>query len=38
MKNGEWFAGWETEFSLSQLQSLLQDAGIKPGTSFGHGY
>jgi SAM-dependent methyltransferase len=38
MRNGKWFAGWETEFSLSELRRLLRAGGIEPKASYGHGY
>jgi ubiquinone/menaquinone biosynthesis C-methylase UbiE len=38
MKAGKWFAGWETEFSLAELQRLLQTHGVEPRLSYGYGY
>jgi ubiquinone/menaquinone biosynthesis C-methylase UbiE len=38
MRSGKWFAGWETEFSLSQLSRLLQSSGVEPVVSYGYGY
>jgi SAM-dependent methyltransferase len=38
MKAGKWFAGWETEFSLTELQRLLQTHGVEPRLSYGYGY
>jgi len=30
-----WFAGWETEFTIGQLESLVRDAGLTPIRSYG---
>lgn len=38
MRKNAWFAGWETEFSLSELIDLLQSARLQPVHSYGHGY
>jgi SAM-dependent methyltransferase len=38
MRRGEWFAGWETEFSLSELSDLLKAEGLEPVASYGYGY
>ena len=38
MRKNTWFAGWETEFSLSELTDLLRSSGLRPIMSYGHGY
>jgi SAM-dependent methyltransferase len=38
MAQGAWFAGWETEFSMSELISLLRSSGLEPARSYGYGY
>ena len=30
-----WFAGWETEFTIGQLRSLVRDAGLRPESEYG---
>jgi len=30
-----WFAGWETEFGISELRQLLRDAGLEPVHVYG---
>jgi SAM-dependent methyltransferase len=32
---GAWFAGWETQFTTSELSRLLSDAGLEPVDSYG---
>ena len=32
---GKWFAGWETEFSIGQLERLLRSAGVKVVRRYG---
>jgi SAM-dependent methyltransferase len=31
----KWFAGWETEFSIGELEGLLREAGLAPVRSYG---
>jgi SAM-dependent methyltransferase len=38
MRQGTWFAEWETEFSLAQLTSLIVAVGLIPARSYGRGY
>lgn len=33
---GKWFAGWETEFSVSELTRLLERRGLKVEAVYGH--
>ncbi len=35
---GKWFAGWEREFSVSELENLLRRVGLTPVKSYGWGY
>ena len=35
---GKWFAGWEREFSVGELESLLHRVGLTPVRSYGWGY
>lgn len=35
---GKWFAGWEREFSVHELEDLLKKAGLIPIRSYGWGY
>jgi SAM-dependent methyltransferase len=35
---GTWFAGWETSFTLGQLERLLREQGLGVVTSYGHIY
>ena len=34
----KWFAGWEREYSISELENLIRDAGFKILKSYGWGY
>ena len=38
MKQGKWFAGWETEFSIMRLEKLLKKNGFRIISSYGWGY
>lgn len=38
MLAGKWFAGWEREFSISELENLLRHVGLTPIKSYGWGY
>lgn len=38
MMLGRWFAGWEREFSVGELERLVQKAGLIPIRSYGWGY
>jgi SAM-dependent methyltransferase len=38
MKRGRWFAGWETNFSLRELESLLRSFGLVVCKSYGYMY
>jgi SAM-dependent methyltransferase len=38
MMQGTWFAGWETDFTLSQLERLLRDQGMELVRSYGWMY
>lgn len=38
MKRGAWFAGWETEFSLGELERLMRACGGRIVGSYGYGY
>ncbi len=38
MMLGKWFAGWEREFSVAELERLLKRAGLVPLRSYGWGY
>lgn len=38
MTLGKWFAGWEREFSVGELEHLVQKAGLIPIRSYGWGY
>lgn len=38
MRQGKWFAGWETEFSIGQLEGLLRRNGFRVLRSYGWGY
>ena len=35
---GKWFAGWEREFSIGELEALVRRAGLVPVRSYGWGY
>jgi len=35
---GKWFAGWEREFSIGELEGLLRHVGLTPVQSYGWGY
>ena len=32
---GRWFAGWETEFTIGQLRSMVRAAGLRPEYEYG---
>jgi ubiquinone/menaquinone biosynthesis C-methylase UbiE len=32
----KWFAGWETEFSPGEIESMVEDAGFEIVSSYGH--
>ncbi len=32
---GKWFAGWETQFTIDELESLVRQAGLVPQRSYG---
>lgn len=34
----KWFAGWETEYSISELEELVKECGFKVLKSYGWGY
>lgn len=38
IRRGTWFAGWETQFSVKELEGLLRRAGFKPIRAYGWGY
>lgn len=38
MWQGEWFAGWEREFSIGELENLLRQRGFQIIQSYGWGY
>lgn len=38
MKLGKWFAGWEREFSIGELESLVKKTGFTIIKSYGWGY
>ncbi len=38
MKEGTWFAGWETDFHLLELQNCLRKAGLRPVKTYAYGY
>lgn len=38
IRQGRWFAGWETEFSLTELMDLVTAAGLRPMRTYGYGY
>lgn len=38
MMLGRWFAGWEREFSVGELEKLVARAGLIPVRSYGWGY
>jgi ubiquinone/menaquinone biosynthesis C-methylase UbiE len=38
MRQGKWFAGWETSFSLPELESLIRAAGLEVASSYGYQY
>lgn len=35
---GKWFAGWEREYSIAELEKLLRTVGFEPVRSYGWGY
>lgn len=38
MARGEWFAGWETDFTLGGLRSVMRRAGFEPVASYAYGF
>ncbi len=38
MRKGDWFAGWEGQFSIGQVESLLADLDFQIMGTYGHGY
>ncbi len=38
MMQNKWFAGWEREFSIGELENLLRRAGLHTVKSYGWGY
>ena len=38
IRAGKWFAGWETSFSLKELEHLLRRCGLEIISSYGQGY
>lgn len=38
MMTGRWFAGWEREFSIHELEQLVKASGFVPICSYGWGY
>lgn len=38
MRQGKWFAGWEKEFSIGELENLLEQCGFEILRSYGWGY
>jgi ubiquinone/menaquinone biosynthesis C-methylase UbiE len=38
MRRGRWFTGWEREFSIRELESLLKTAGFALDGAYGWGY
>lgn len=38
IRAGTWFAGWETQFRIGELETLLQTSGFEVGGTYGYGY
>jgi len=38
MARGEWFAGWETDFTLGGLRSVMRKAGLQPVAAYAYGF
>lgn len=38
MKEGTWFAGWESNFHLFELQGLVRKAGMAPVSHYSYGF
>lgn len=38
MLSGKWFAGWEREFSISELENLIEKIGMEKVLIYGWGY
>lgn len=38
IQQGQWFAGWETSYTLTQLEQLMHTAGLTVVGSYGSGY
>lgn len=38
MRRGRWFTGWEREFNIRELESLLKTAGFALDAAYGWGY
>lgn len=38
MRQDKWFAGWEREFSIRELEKLVKQVGLKPVRTYGWGY
>lgn len=38
IRRGKWFAGWETQFSVDELEKMLKDTGFTPIDAYGWGY
>lgn len=38
MARGEWFAGWETDFTLGGLRSVMRKAGLQPVSFYAYGF
>ncbi len=38
IQQGRWFAGWETSYTLTQLEQLMRTAGLTVVRSYGSGY
>ncbi len=38
MRQRKWFAGWEREFSIGELEKLVRQVGLKPIKEYGWGY
>jgi SAM-dependent methyltransferase len=38
IRAGTWFAGWETQFGIGELESLVAEAGFQVVDAYGYGY
>jgi SAM-dependent methyltransferase len=38
IRAGTWFAGWETQFAIGELESLVAEAGFQILGAYGYGY